>query len=91
MENKDKNYDDFKLGFDRTQLWKEHESPMIRRQTALNQAQAFYANNDLKYSAKELKLLYNRFLTMIETGEDTFFDNLDSYLQKKIVKDGTTN
>ena len=52
-----KNYDDYQLGFDRTQLWKEYESPMIRRQTALNAAQSFFANNDIKYSATDLKTL----------------------------------
>lgn len=76
-------YDKMKLGFDRTQLWKEFEAPMIRRQTALNAAQSFYSNNGLPYTAKELKLLYNRFLTLIEDGDDTFFDNLHNHLEKK--------
>ena len=78
-----KNYDDYQLGFDRTQLWKEYESPMIRRQTALNAAQSFFANNDIKYSATDLKALYIRFLNMIENGDTNFFEGLESHLNKK--------
>jgi hypothetical protein len=76
-------YDKMKLGFDRTQLWKEHESPMIRRMTALNAAQSFYANNNLEYTPIELKALYNRFLTLITDGDEDFFDNLHNHLEKK--------
>ena len=78
-----KKYDDYQLGFDRTQLWKEHESPMIRRQSALNAAQSFYANNGIEYTAIELKTLYMRFLTMIETGDTDFFEGLNNHLKKK--------
>jgi hypothetical protein len=78
-----KKYTEYGLGFERTQLFKEHESPMIRRQSALNAAQAFYGNNDIQYSATELKALYNRFLNLIENGDDSFFDKLDKHLQTK--------
>jgi hypothetical protein len=73
-------YDKLKLGFDRTQLWKEHESPMIRRQSALNAAQSFFANNGIDYTGTELKTLYTRFLNMIETGDTDFFEGLDKWL-----------
>jgi hypothetical protein len=75
-----KKYNEYQLGFDRTQLWKEHESPMIRRQSALNAAQSFFANNNINYTATELKTLYTRFLNMIETGETNFFEGLDKWL-----------
>lgn len=78
-----KKYDECQLGFDRTQLWKEHESPMIRRQSALNAAQSFFANNNIEYSGTELKALYMRFLKMIETGETDFFEGLDKWLEMK--------
>jgi len=78
-----KNYDDCQLGFDRTQLWKEYEAPMIRRQTALNAAQSFFANNNIKYSPTDLKTLYIRFLNMIENGDTNFFEALESHLNKK--------
>jgi hypothetical protein len=81
-----KNYDDYQLGFDRTQLWKEYESPMIRRQTALNAAQSFFANNNIKYSAIDLKTLYIRFLNMIENGDTNFFEALDAHLEKKTLE-----
>ena len=72
--------DKLKLGFDRTQLYKEYEGPMIRRQSAMSFAQKFYEQRGINASAKDLKLLYNRFLEMIETGDDTFLDRIDSYL-----------
>jgi hypothetical protein len=76
-------YETTKLGFDRTQLLKEHERPMFRRMTALNAAQSFYSNNNLEYTPLELKALYNRFLTLITDGDDNFFDNLHKHLEKK--------
>lgn len=77
-----KKYDEYQLGFDRTQLWKEHEAPMIRRQSALNAAQSFYSNNDIKYTAMDLKALYKRFLNLIENGDDRFFEGLDVWLDE---------
>lgn len=76
-----KKYDEYQLGFDRTQLWKEHEGPMIRRQSALNAAQSFYSNNNIEYSAMDLKALYKRFLNLIENGDDRFFEGLDKWLE----------
>lgn len=78
-----KKYDEYQLGFDRTQLWKEYESPMIRRQSALKEAQSFFSNNNITYSAMDLKALYMRFLKMIETGDTDFFEGLDKWLENK--------
>lgn len=78
-----KKYDEYQLGFDRTQLWKEHEAPMIRRQSALNAAQSFFSNNNITYSAMDLKALYMRFLKMIENGDTDFFEGLDKWLESK--------
>jgi hypothetical protein len=78
-----KKYDEYQLGFDRTQLWKEYESPMIRRQSALNAAQSFFGNNDIDYSPIELKALYKNFLNLIETGDDSFFERFQEHLNKK--------
>lgn len=77
-----KKYNELPLGFDRTQLYKEHEAPMIRRQSALNAAQSFFSNNNITYSAMDLKALYKRFLNMIETGDDNFFEGLDKWLDE---------
>ena len=74
--------EELKLGWDRTQLWKEYEGPMIRRQSAMTFAQRFYEQRGIKCDAHDLKLLYNRFLEMIETGDDTFLDRIDTYLEK---------
>jgi len=83
MEQKKKHTDYPLGGFERQQLWKEHEGPMIRRQTSLNAAQSFFANNDIEYSAIELKALYKNFLNLIENGDDSFFDRLNKHLEKK--------
>lgn len=81
-KNKFPTTEELKLGWDRTQLWKEYEGPMIRRQSAMTFAQRFYEQRGINASAHDLKLLYNRFLEMIETGDDTFLDRIDSYLIK---------
>jgi hypothetical protein len=78
-----KKYDEYQLGFDRTQLYKEYEAPMIRRQSALNAAQSFFSNNNITYSAMDLRALYMRFLKMIETGDTDFFEGLDKWLENK--------
>ncbi len=78
-----KKYTDFGLGFERTQLFKEHEAPMVRRQCALNAAQAFYGNNGIAYTATDLKALYKRFLNLIENGDEGFFEKLDKHLETK--------
>jgi hypothetical protein len=78
-----KKYDEYQLGFDRTQLYKEYEGPMIRRQSALNAAQSFFSNNNITYSAMDLRALYMRFLKMIETGDTDFFEGLDKWLENK--------
>ena len=78
-----KKYDEYQLGCDRTQLYKEYEAPMIRRQSALNAAQSFFSNNNITYSAMDLKALYMRFLKMIETGDTDFFEGLDKWLENK--------
>ena len=76
-------YDEYQLGFDRTQLWKEYESPIIRRQSALANAQSFFSNNNLEYTPMELKALYKNFLNLIENGDDSFFQRLQEHLDKK--------
>jgi hypothetical protein len=78
-----KKYDEYQLGFDRTQLYKEYEGPMIRRQSALNAAQSFFSNNNITYSAMDLRALYMRFLKMIENGDTDFFEGLDKWLENK--------
>jgi hypothetical protein len=78
-----KKYDEYQLGFDRTQLYKEYEAPMIRRQSALNAAQSFFSNNNITYSAMDLRALYMRFLKMIENGDTDFFEGLDKWLENK--------
>lgn len=79
------------MGFDRTQLWKEYEAPMIRRQTALNAAQSFFGNNEIKYTPTELKALYMHFLNLIENGDTSFFTGVEKYLEKNNVEQELPN
>jgi hypothetical protein len=81
---KPSDYENMKLGFDRTQLFKEHEGPMIRRAAAMNMAQKFFDTNEIKYSPLELKSLYLGFYKLIEEGDDSIFQKLDSYLTKNL-------
>lgn len=70
-------------GFDRTQMYKEYEGPMIHRMSAMNFSQKFFESNFISYTPKELKSLYLGFLDLIEKGDMSIFERLDKYLQTK--------
>jgi hypothetical protein len=76
-------YKNKQLGFDRTQLYKEFEGPMIRRAAALKMAQEFFAHNEIKYSPLELKTLIMGYTDYIEKGDMTIFTRLEKYLIDK--------
>lgn len=80
---KPSDYENMKLGFDRTQLYKEYEGPMIRRAAAMNMAQKFYETNEIKHSPLELKSLYLGFYKLLEEGDTSVFNKLDSYLTSR--------
>ena len=75
-----KDYVNKQPGFERTQLYKEYESPMIRRAAALKMAQDFYANNNIEYTPIELKTLIIGFISFLEEGDMSIFDRLHQYL-----------
>jgi len=80
------NKDDFKTkpyGFDRTQMFKEYESPMLHRISALKMAQTFFETNEIKHTPTELKAAYLRFWKLIDDGDLEVFDVMQNYLDKK--------
>jgi hypothetical protein len=82
-----KEYQNKQLGFDRTQLFKEYESPIIRRGVALAAAQDFYSNNNIEYTPLELKSLVIGILSFLEEGDMQIFNKLQEYLDKKQAKE----
>lgn len=76
-------YKDKNLGFDRTQLFKEFEGPMIRRAAAMNMAQKFFETNQIAHTGKELQALYTGVLSLLETGDTSIFTKIDKYLNSK--------
>lgn len=79
----DTNYKTKPFGFDRTQMYKEYESPMIHRMSAMNFAQKFFEANFITYTPKEFKSLYLGFLNLIEKDDTSIFERLETYLAKK--------
>lgn len=80
------NRDDYKnkpYGFDRTQMFKEYESPMLHRISALKMAQTFFETNEIKHTPTELKAAYLRFWKLIDDGDLEVFDVMQNYLDKK--------
>lgn len=80
---KPSDYENMKLGFDRTQLYKEYEGPMIRRAAAMNMAQKFFDTNEIKHTPLELKSLYLGFCKLLEENDTNVFNKLDAYLSSR--------
>lgn len=76
-------YKNKQLGFDRTQLYKEFEGPIIRRAAALKMAQDFFSHNNIPYTPLELKTLIMGYMDYIEKGDMTIFTRLEKYLLDK--------
>ena len=76
-------YKNKQLGFDRTQLYKEFEGPMIRRAAALKMAQDFFGHNNIQYTPLELKTLIMGYTEYIEKGDMSIFARLEKYLLDK--------
>ena len=82
MEKRD-DYKNKPYGFDRTQMFKEYESPMLHRISALKMAQTFFETNEIKHTPTELKAAYLRFWKLIDDGDLEVFDVMQNYLDKK--------
>jgi len=74
------------FGFDRTQMFKEYETPQIHRMSALTNALKFYETNCISYTPVELKSLTLGLLNFIEKGDSSIFTRFNEYLEKKEQK-----
>jgi hypothetical protein len=84
MSNKtNNNYQDLQLGFDRTQLYKEHIQPQINRSTALQAVMNFCKFNQLKMSNVEVMALCKKYIDFIENGNTEWAKAVDKYLMDK--------
>jgi hypothetical protein len=81
-----KNYQDHQLGFDRTQLYKEWIQPQINRSTALRSTIEYCTINGIELNVKLTMLMTQRFVEYLETGDTSWMDKMESYLEDKKLK-----
>ena len=79
----EKDYEKKPYGFDRTQMYKEHIDPQMRRQSALKSSIALMEAHELKLSISDLMLLSKRIEQYIETGNFSWASQFDSYVKIK--------
>tara|TARA_R110000868_G_scaffold65849_1_gene196706 strand:+ start:272 stop:529 length:258 start_codon:yes stop_codon:yes gene_type:complete len=80
-------FQDLQLGFDRTQLYKEHIQPQINRTAALRAVLDFSKMNQIKLTTKELIKMTERYIQFIETGDKSWVELVDNYLLAKYDED----
>jgi hypothetical protein len=80
-------FQDLQLGFDRTQLYKEHIQPQINRTAALRAVLDFCKMNQIKLTTKELIKMTERYIQFIETGDKSWVELVDNYLLAKYDED----
>jgi hypothetical protein len=76
-------YQELQLGFDRTQLYKEHIQPQINRSAALQAVMNFCKINQLKMSNVEVMALCKKYIKFIETGDTEWAKTVDKYIMDK--------
>jgi len=79
----EKDYEKKPYGFDRTQMYKEHVDPQMRRQSSLKSSIALMEAHELKLSISDLMLLSKRIESYIETGNFSWASQFDSYVKLK--------
>lgn len=80
-------FQDLSMGFDRTQLFKEHIQPQINRTAALRAVLDFCKMNQIKLTTKELMKLVGRYQQFIETGDKSWVEAVDNYILAKYEED----
>jgi len=78
-----KNYQDYQLGFDRTQMYKEWIQPQINRSTALRSTLEYCITNNIELSVKETFQMCKRFEQYLETGDTSWMDKMELFLENK--------
>ena len=76
-----KNYEEFQMGFDRTQLFKEHIQPQINRAAAISAVTEFCKLAKIEPTMQEYFLLVDRFILFIETGDKEWVKKVDTHFQ----------
>jgi hypothetical protein len=79
-------YETMAMGFDRTQLFKEWVQPQINRSSALSTTMTIIESNDLKLTNKEILALCEKYILYLETGDTTWADTVDDYINKNHLK-----
>ena len=80
-------FQDLEMGFDRTQLYKEHIQPQINRTSALRAVLDFAKLNHMKLTTHELIKLTERYIQFIETGDKSWVELVDNYIMAKYDED----
>ena len=80
-------FQELQMGFDRTQLFKEHVQPQINRTAALRAVLDFCKINQIKLTTKELMKLVGRYQQFIETGDKSWVEAVDNYIMAKYEED----
>jgi hypothetical protein len=74
------------MGFDRTQLFKEWVQPQINRSSALSTTTTIIQSYGLKLTNKEILALCEKYILYLETGDTTWADTVDDYINKNHLK-----
>jgi hypothetical protein len=82
-----KPYEDLQMGFDRTQLFKEHQLPQLNRSTALQSVLSFCKLNQIQPTTQELFQMTERYVAYIETGDREWVKMVDNYIKSKYEED----
>jgi hypothetical protein len=80
-------FQELQMGFDRTQMFKEHIQPQINRTAALRAVLDFCKLNQIKLTTKELIKLTERYIQFIETGDKSWVELVDQYILAKYDED----
>jgi hypothetical protein len=78
------NYENEKLGFDRTQLFKEHVQPQITRSSALNATIDWCKINKYPLSLLEVISLSKHFVSYIEEGKTDWMSITEEKIKKRL-------
>lgn len=78
-----KPFEKVNYGFDRTQMFKEYETPIWNRRTALSSVMSFCKLYSITLEPKEIAAMCNKFVDYIENGTDDWWKTAQDYLDKK--------
>ncbi len=82
------NYQEHELGFNRTQLFKEWTQPQINRSTALRSTIEYCTLHGIKLDIKLTMLMTKRFMEYLETGDTSWMDKMESFLEERKQLEG---